>query len=69
MEQKTFVVPNIGCNGCVNAIKGEIEEMSDVKYISGVVDTKEITVEMATPDAWQRIVDALTAIEYAPAEA
>lgn len=69
MEQKTFIVPNIGCNGCVNAIKGEIEEMNDVTFINGAVDSKEITVEMTTPDAWQRIVEALKAIDYAPAEA
>ncbi|MBL8120989.1 MAG: heavy-metal-associated domain-containing protein, partial [Anaerolineae bacterium] len=30
MERKTFQVPNIGCNGCVNTIKSEVSQINGV---------------------------------------
>lgn len=69
MEKKTFQVPNIGCNGCVNSIKGELNELDGVKSVEGVVDTKMVTVEYDAPASWDQIVEKLTAIEYPPATA
>ncbi|QPC81811.1 heavy-metal-associated domain-containing protein [Phototrophicus methaneseepsis] len=69
MEKKTFQVPNIGCNGCVNSIKGELNELDGVKSVEGVVDTKMVTVEYDSPASWDQIVEKLTAIEYPPATA
>ena len=66
METKTFKVPNIGCNGCVNAIKGELGEMEGVESVDGVVDTKMVTVEYGDPANWEKIVEALKEIDYAP---
>jgi copper chaperone CopZ len=69
MEQKTFVVPNIGCDGCIRTIKNEVGQLSGVKRVEGDVATKVVTVEWDSPATWPQIVSTLTEIEYAPAEA
>ncbi len=66
METKTFKVPNIGCNGCVNAIKGELGEMEGVQTVDGEVESKMVTVEYGDPASWEKIVAALKEIDYAP---
>jgi copper chaperone len=66
MEKKSFKVPNVGCNGCVNTIKSELEDLSGVKVVNGVVDTKMITVEYDQPATWEQIVATLEEIDYAP---
>ena len=67
MDTKTFQVPNIGCDGCVKAIKGELSELDGVSKVDATVDTKTVTVEWDTPATWEQIVETLTEIEYAPA--
>lgn len=69
MQSKTFVVPNIGCDGCVHTIKDEVGQISGVTQVDGVVATKTVTVQWDTPATWEQIVKALEAVEYAPAEA
>jgi copper chaperone CopZ len=69
MESKTFKVPNIGCDGCVKAIKGELSELQGVKHVEGAVDTQTVTVEYDNPATWDRIVAALNEIEYPPEQA
>ena len=69
MTSKTFQVPNIGCDGCVKAIKGELSELAGVSRVDGDVATKTITVEWDEPANWETIVKTLTGIDYAPAEA
>jgi copper chaperone CopZ len=69
MTTKTFQVPNIGCNGCVNTIKSELSEIAGVKTVDGVVESKTVTVEWDDPANWDTIVEKLVEIEYAPAEA
>lgn len=66
MQTKTFKVPNVGCNGCVNTIKSEVSELAGVKFVSGEVDTRMITVEWDTPASWEQIEAALVEIDYAP---
>ena len=66
MESKTFKVPNIGCDGCVNTVKGELSDLEGVKSVDGVVDTKMVTVEYDAPASWEKIVGALQEIDYAP---
>ena len=68
MTTKTFEVPNIGCNGCVQAIKNELGEIQGVASVDGVVDTRMVTVEFDDPASWDKIVSSLTEIDYAPAE-
>lgn len=69
MTTKTFEVPNIGCNGCVNAIQNEVSEIAGVTKVVGVVDTRMVTVEWDNPATWEAIVATLKEIDYAPAEA
>ncbi|MFN8372888.1 MAG: heavy-metal-associated domain-containing protein [Anaerolineae bacterium] len=69
MEKKTFQVPNIGCDGCVKSIKNEVSGLQGVKFVSGDVATKTVTLEWDNPATWQQIEHALTEIDYAPAKA
>jgi len=66
MQTKTFKVPNVGCDGCVNTIKNEVNELSGVQSVSGVVDSKTITVEWDAPASWEQIEATLVEIDYAP---
>lgn len=66
MQTKTFKVPNVGCNGCVNTIKSEVSELAGVNSVSGDVDSKMITVEWDTPASWEQIEATLVDIDYAP---
>ena len=67
MESKTFQVPKIGCDGCVNTIKSEVSQINGVQKVDGVVNTKTVTVEWDTPATWQQIESTLKEIEYPPA--
>ncbi len=69
MERRTFQVPNIGCDGCVRSITNELNGIPGVIKVDGTVSDKVVTVEWKEPATWQQIVDALTEIDYAPAEA
>jgi copper chaperone CopZ len=69
MPQKTFVVPNIGCNGCVTSIVNELSGLTGVSSVRGDVATKQVSVEWDIPTEWEDIQSALVSIEYPPAEA
>lgn len=64
--EKTFKVPNVGCDGCVNTIKGELGDLEGVRSVSAVVDTKMVTVQYENDSDWQKIVNTLKEIDYAP---
>ncbi|MBK8139334.1 MAG: cation transporter [Chloroflexi bacterium] len=66
MEIKTVLVPNIGCNGCVNTIKLEVADIPGVVKVDGVVDAKQITVQWENPATWQAIEAKMREIDYAP---
>jgi copper chaperone CopZ len=67
MDKKTFIVPNIGCDGCVNTIKAEVSQLPGVQVVSGDVNSKVVTVEWNGPATWQQIENKLNEIDYAPA--
>lgn len=69
MENKTFKVPNIGCAGCVNAIKGELSDLDGVQSVDGDVDSQLVTIQYDAPANWQQIVSTLEEIDYAPEHA
>ena len=69
MSSKTFEVPNIGWDGCVRTIKNELSQLAGVSKVDGVVDTRMVTVEWDDPANWEEIVETLTEIDYAPAQA
>lgn len=66
MTSKTFEVPNIGCAGCVQAIKNELSDMKGVGSVSGDVGSKTMQVEYAPPATWEGIVETLKEIDYPP---
>ena len=68
MEKKTFQVPAIGCQGCVNTIVSELNDITGVEHVEGNMDTRMVTVEWDSPATWDRIKAALVEIEYPPAE-
>jgi copper chaperone CopZ len=67
MERKSFMVPNIGCDGCVRTIKNEVSQITGVKVVEAAVETKLVSVEWDSPANWQQIEDLLKDIDYAPA--
>ena len=67
MTTKTFEVPNIGCNGCVQSIKNELNELEGVVSVAGEVESRMVTVEFDDPASWEKIASTLEAIDYAPA--
>lgn len=69
MANKTFTVPNIGCDGCVRTIKNELSQIAGVQKVDAEVATKTVTIEWVDPADWQQIVKTLDEIDYAPAEA
>jgi copper chaperone CopZ len=66
MESKTFVVPNIGCDGCVKTIVNELSQKQGVRSVKGDKTTKVVTVEWDAPATWDSIVTTLKEIDYAP---
>jgi copper chaperone CopZ len=55
MTTKTFEVPNIGCNGCVQSIKNELNELEGVVSVAGEVESRMVTVEFDDPASWEKI--------------
>jgi copper chaperone CopZ len=66
MDKKTFVVPNIGCDGCVRTIVNELSQLEGVNKVQGDVQSKVVTVEYEAPATWDKIQESLAAIDYAP---
>lgn len=66
MQQKTFTVPNIGCDGCVRTIVNELSQKPGVIRVAGDVDSKRVSVEWDEPASWDVIVQTLDEIDYAP---
>ena len=54
MTSKTFEVPNIGCAGCVAAIKMELEDLSGVQSVSGDVPSSFIFEDAPIRDAFRQ---------------
>ncbi len=69
MEQKTFKVLNMTCNGCVNTVRGELENIPGVEVLDINKPAQLVTVQWNQPASWETIYQALIAIEYAPTEA
>ena len=68
MEKKTFVVPSIGCDGCVRTVESEVSELAGVQTVKAELDSKQVTVEWDTPASWDSIKAKLVEIEYPPTE-
>jgi len=68
MESKTFQVPNMTCNGCVNTVRTEVEELSGIVSVDVNKPAQLVTVEWEAPASWDAIKSALTKIDYPPVE-
>ncbi len=68
MEKKTFIVPNIGCDGCVRSIKNAVNDVNGAQFVAGDEKTKQVTVQWEAPANWTQIVETLKEIDYPPAE-
>jgi len=68
METKTFVVPGIGCDGCVRTVESEVAEVDGVSTVKAELDSKQVTVAWNVPANWDAIKAKLVEIEYPPAE-
>ncbi len=66
MTSLTFEVPNIGCAGCVQAIKNELSDLAGVESVNGNVETRMIQIEFAAPASQDQIVATLAEIDYPP---
>ena len=69
MESKTFKVPNMTRNGCVSTVRAELEGIPGVEAVEIQKAPQLVTVQLDKPEIWNTIVQALTEINYAPAEA
>ena len=66
MESKTFTVPNISCGHCVHTVEMEVSELAGVSSVKASAETKQVTVEWATPANWEQIQATLQEINYPP---
>lgn len=66
METRSFLVPNMTCNGCVSTVKGEIEQIEGVVNVEVNKPAQLVTVEWQTPASWKAIENALVDIAYPP---
>ena len=69
MENKTFKVLNMTCNGCVSTVRSELESIPGVEVLDINKPEQLVTVKWDQPATWDSIATALTQIEYAPSEA
>jgi copper chaperone CopZ len=65
MTTRTYSVPQISCDHCVNAITGELTKVTGVTDVAVDIPTKTVTVTGDAPDA--DIVAAIDEAGYAVA--
>ncbi len=68
MATKTFKVPNMTCNGCVNTVRSEIEQLEGIVHVDVNKPAQLVTVEWSSPASWEEIQKSLEEIDYAPEE-
>lgn len=68
MEKKTFLVPEIGCSGCVNTVESTVKQISGVDTVTADEQTKQVVVQWQAPATWEQIKTALVEVDYPPAE-
>ena len=69
MESKTYHIPAISCDGCVRAIRSELDQLDGVQVLAADADARNVTVAWSAPASETAIVALLKEIEYAPAPA
>lgn len=64
MQKKSFSIPGISCDHCVNAIKTELNELAGVVKVDGNVESKSVDVEWESPASEELIKNKLSEINY-----
>lgn len=67
MENRTFHIPAISCDGCVRAIRSELNQLDGVQVLAADADSRMVSVAWSAPATEAAIVDLLKEIEYEPA--
>lgn len=62
MTTRTFSVPAISCDHCVNAITGEVTKLAGVDNVTVSIETKTVTVVGAVSE--QDVVAAIDEAGY-----
>ena len=69
VENKQFLVLDIGCAGCVRTVESTVRQIAGVRSVTADEQSKQVVVQWAAPATWQEIKTALTEVDYPPAEA
>ena len=64
METVTLDIPNISCNHCVMTVKRESGFVDGVEFVSGDVEGKKATFEVAGEEALSALKSALADAGY-----
>lgn len=64
--KKTFSIPSISCNHCLNSVKRELGFVDGIDYIDGNVDAKTVLVEYSDESALGSAREMLAEAGYAP---
>jgi len=64
MKKHIFLIPNISCGHCVQAIKNELSEMDGIIRVEGDPAKKEIHVQYEEPATLEGIKRLLQEINY-----
>lgn len=67
METITLSIPNISCNHCVMTVKRESGFVDGAEFVTGDVDKKTVTFQVAGDEALQELKKALAEAGYPPA--
>lgn len=67
MQRKTFEVPNISCDNCVQTVLSELSDLEGVTKVEANEATRMVTVHWDNPATWEKIKAVLTEINYPPA--
>lgn len=67
METITLSIPSIHCHHCVMTVKRESGFVNGAEFVSGDVDEKVATFQVAGDEALQELKKILTEAGYPPA--
>ena len=64
-SEHTLHIPDISCMHCVKSIANEVAEVAGAEFVSGDATSKTVKLKADSPEALERVKEALAAIGYA----
>ncbi len=64
MKRVTYYIPNISCHHCIHTIKKEVGALEGVRFVSGDVKAKQVTLEIDAPATEEQVKAVLAEIDY-----